>query len=197
MKLNRNVMTLTAAIILAVSTCATFAQTPEPPSPPPPAHQGHMGGDPIRQLNLTQQQQEDIRNIREKNREERAAINRRLAEANRALQEALEVDSPVEALVEQRMKAVADEQAAAMRMRILTEVRVRQVLTQEQRAILRNLRLQAQQMRRERRRGLSQDRPRREERREERLQRMRERRRPAQRPMPGPIATPQATPTPQ
>jgi Spy/CpxP family protein refolding chaperone len=108
------------------------------------------GGDPIRQLNLTPEQREQIRTIREQNQKERAAINERVRETNRALELVLDSDSPEEAVVEQRMRDAAAAQAAAMRMRILTEVRIRRVLTAEQRTLLRGLRQQANQMRRER-----------------------------------------------
>jgi len=62
----------------------------------------------------------------------------------------LDSDNPDEAAVEERMREVAAAQAAAMRMRILTEVRIRRVLTPEQRNLLRALRQQANQLRLER-----------------------------------------------
>ena len=114
------------------------------------SQQGALDGDPIRQLNLTPEQREQIRSIREQNKEERAAINQRVREANRALEEALDADNPDESVVEQRMRDLAGAQAAAFRMRIFTEVRIRRVLTLEQRNILRNLRQQARELRRER-----------------------------------------------
>lgn len=82
---------------------------------------------------------------------ERAAIKSHLDDANRALEDALNSETPDEALVEQRLREVASAQAAAMRMRILTEIRIRRVLTSEQRKLLRSLQLEAQQTRRERR----------------------------------------------
>lgn len=161
-----------AAFVLFSSTA--FSQ--EPPQPPPDGpHMGRppqerMDGDPIRQLNLTAQQQDEIRSIRAKGREERGEINRQLTESNRLLQEALEADVPDETAIEQRVKAVAQAQAALMRMRILTEVRVRKVLTQEQRTILRNLQRAAQEKRREQRRMESDQRI---ERRQERIEQRR------------------------
>ena len=114
------------------------------------ARQGGFGGDPIRQLNLTPEQREQIRTIRETNKVERAAIGVRVREANRALEEALDSDEPDEAVVEQRMRDLGAAQSEAMRMRILTEVKIRRVLTREQLKILRGLRLQARQTERER-----------------------------------------------
>jgi Spy/CpxP family protein refolding chaperone len=117
------------------------ATTPEP----------QQGGDPIRQLNLTPEQREQIRSIRQSNQGERAAANQRLRETNQALEEALDLDTPDEALVEQRVRDVAAAQAVAMRIRILTEIKVRRVLTAEQRTTLRSLQRQALEAQRERR----------------------------------------------
>ncbi len=96
-------------------------------------------GDPIRELNLTPEQRRQIRAIREQLREERAAINLRLREAIRALDEALDVDNPDEAAIEKLIRDVAAAQVASMRMRVLSELRIRRVLTAEQIAVLRGL----------------------------------------------------------
>jgi Spy/CpxP family protein refolding chaperone len=106
--------------------------------------------DPIRQLNLTPEQREQIRSIREQGKTERAAINERVRDANRELEAALDSDNPDESVVEQRVRDVAAAQVAAMRMRILTEIRIKRVLTLEQRNVLRSLQQQARLFRRER-----------------------------------------------
>ena len=118
----------------------------------PDSQQRPPGDDPIRELNLSAEQRERIRAIREQLREERAAVNHRLRETNRTLEEALDADNPDEATVEQRLRDVAAAQAASMRMRVLSEVRIRRVLTPEQLAILRSLRRNARGFRRERQR---------------------------------------------
>ena len=69
------------------------------------------GGDPIRELNLTAEQREQIRLIREQNRAERATINQRVRETNRALEEALESDNPDQSVLEQRIQEVSVAQA--------------------------------------------------------------------------------------
>src|SRR6185312_14292527 len=107
--------------------------------------------DPILQLNLSAEQREKIRSIRQQTKAERAAYNERLRETNQALEAALDADNPDEGLVEQRIRDVAAAQSAQMRMRILTEVRIRRVLTLEQLEILRSLRQQARDSRRNRR----------------------------------------------
>ncbi len=143
---------LIAPVILAVAIQVSGqTQAPQQQSvPTEPQQQASFGGDPIRQLNLTPEQREQIRAIREGNKEERAGINQRVREANRLLEEALDADKPDEALIDQRMSNLATAQAAAMRMRILTEVRIRKVLTAEQLGILRSLRMQARRTERER-----------------------------------------------
>jgi len=150
---NRVMMLLT---VLAFSTAPSVlgqagqqanqqsGQTAEP-------QQRALGGDPIQQLNLTPEQREQIRSIRENNKTERMAVNSQLREANRALNEALNSENPDEALVEQRLRDLASAQAAAARMRVLTEIRIRRVLTKEQRATLRALQAQALENRREQR----------------------------------------------
>lgn len=152
MKHNGKILTLLAALVFFAAVPAAFGQAGEPGGQQTPAapetQPGGGGGDPIRQLNLTPEQREQIRSIREQNKEERASINQRLREANRALDEVLNSEEPVEGVVEQRLHDVAVAQAAAMRMRVLTEIRIRRVLTLEQRRILRNLQQQARQERR-------------------------------------------------
>jgi Spy/CpxP family protein refolding chaperone len=107
--------------------------------------------DPITLLNLTPEQRQKIRTIREQTKNERAAINQQLRQSNLALQQALDADSPDEAIVELRLRDAAAAQAAATRMRVLTELRIRRVLTPEQVTTWRSLLQQAAQARREQR----------------------------------------------
>lgn len=142
---------LTVIFLLAVSSA--FGQVQQQPAPEQSQQtnqQFNQLADPVRQLNLSPEQREKIRSIREQTKSERATINERLRETNRALEETLDTDNPDEALVEQRMRDVAIAQAASMRMRILTEVRIRRVLTPEQLSLLRTLRQQSRQLGRDR-----------------------------------------------
>ena len=137
--------------VIAILTCAaisSLAQTPATEEPAPTTAQRSFGGDPVRQLNLNPEQREQIRTIREQNREERAAINRRVRETNRALEEALDSDATDQTVIDQRLQEVAAAQAAAMRMRIMTEVKIRQVLNAEQRIMLREMRRHVHERRR-------------------------------------------------
>ncbi len=157
---------LGARLLFAVmiSGSAAYAQTQQPQQATPEQQPAGAYEDPVRQLNLTPEQREQVRTIRQQTNVERAGINQRVAEANRALEAALDSDSPDDTLVEQRVRELATAQAAAMRMRITTEVKIRRVLTAEQRTILRNLRQQARENQRERMEMRDQRQRRREER---------------------------------
>jgi Spy/CpxP family protein refolding chaperone len=119
--------------------------------PQNPTSQTGPLGDPIRQLNLSDDQIAKIRAIREQGKDERFALNRRLRQAQVALDEAIEADNASEAVIEQRARELAEAQVAATRMRALTELRIRRVLTPEQITKLRTLKQQALQFRDERR----------------------------------------------
>jgi Spy/CpxP family protein refolding chaperone len=123
-----------AALIVFGLAIAAIAQEP-PPAPPPAA-------DPIRQLNLTPEQRQQIRRLTEETRQERQMTNRRLREANAALDQALESDPIDESLIDQRIAELAAAQAAQIRMRVSMELRIRRLLHPEQLATLRRLRLQ-------------------------------------------------------
>ena len=68
--------------------------------------QQRPSGDPIRELNLSPEQRERIRAIRQQLQGERATINQRLRETSLALQEGLDADNPDESLVEQRLRTL-------------------------------------------------------------------------------------------
>ena len=98
--------------------------------------------DPIEQLRLTPEQRQRIRVILEQNKLERQSTNRRVREANVALDQALDADPINESIIEQRLNELAAAQAAQLRMRIATEIKIRRELRPEQIAILRSRRLQ-------------------------------------------------------
>lgn len=127
-------VTLIAAVLLL--TCATQVRAQDPVEPLGPA-------DPIRQLRLTPDQRQRIRGILAQNKDERQTTNRRLREARLALDQALDADPLEESLVEQRLNDLAAAQAAQLRMRIQTELKIRRELRPEQLATLRRLRLRA------------------------------------------------------
>ena len=155
-------ISLLAPLMVLIVFAPIYASVRDQQQGPPPVD------DPVRELNLSPEQREKIRALREQTRDERAAINQRLRATNRALEEVLDSDNPNEAVIEERLRDVAQAQAASMRMRVLTEFRIRRVLTPEQLITLRTLRQNARSARRgpdwnnpggERRQG--EDRPRR------------------------------------
>ncbi|HUE84166.1 MAG TPA: Spy/CpxP family protein refolding chaperone [Pyrinomonadaceae bacterium] len=136
-------------LFLLGTATATYADLQEPQARQPEIRRGRPFQDPIRQLNLTPEQASEIRTIRESLREERAEAGRRVRETRRALDEALESDAPDEGAVEDLLRQAAEAQAAEIRLRVLTEVRIRKILSAEQRATLRTMRRQARRFRRE------------------------------------------------
>ena len=98
--------------------------------------------DPIEQLRLTPEQRQAVRQIFADTRIERQTTNRRLREANVALDQAMDAEPADENLIEQRINDVATAHAAQLRLRIQTEIRIRRLLRPEQLATLRRLRLQ-------------------------------------------------------
>jgi Spy/CpxP family protein refolding chaperone len=99
-------------------------------------------------LNLTPDQIQRIRAINAELKDQRQAAIQHLRQAQRALTEAIESPTPNEALIDQRSHEVADAQAATIRIRSLTEARILQVLTPEQRVRLREMRQRNQALRR-------------------------------------------------
>jgi Spy/CpxP family protein refolding chaperone len=139
--IRKTILSLVATTLVFVAAplhSLSAQQSQQPDSQPSPRLE-----DPIRELNLSPEQRERIRAIRQQLQAERAVINRRLSETNRALDEALDADNPDERLVEQRLSDFTAAQAAAARMRVLSEVRIRRVLTPEQLITLRDLRQKA------------------------------------------------------
>lgn len=106
----------------------------------------------LMRLNLTPEQFRQLREIRRQSEPELRALGRRLHLARRALDEAVYADAVAEANVEERAREVAAAQAALVRLRALTELRVRRVLTPEQLQSFRELRQQARQRQRSERR---------------------------------------------
>ena len=141
-------LSLAATGVMLVASGSLRAQTPEPQQTPDAGQQQRRQMNQIdqmlRPLNITPDQELRIQGIYAEMAEERQAANRRLRLAHRALSEAIQSPTPNEALIEQRSKDVADAQATTIRLRSLTEARILQVLTQEQRIRLRQLRAQAQ-----------------------------------------------------
>ena len=126
-------MTLVALVLFLTVTGSVFAMQD-------PAQDMQL--DPIEQLRLTPEQRQRIRLILEENKHERQSTNRRVREANVALDQALDATPADETVIDQRVNELATAQAAQLRMRIQMELKIRRELRPEQLAILRKLHLQ-------------------------------------------------------
>ena len=124
----RTMMLLLAAVLLFAAP--SYAQ-----------EVAQSNSDPIQQLRLTPEQRQRIRMIFAENKNERQIANRRLREANFALEQALDAEHVDESLIEQRINDVAAAQATQTRMRIRMELKIRRELRPEQLAVWRQIRL--------------------------------------------------------
>lgn len=125
-------------------------QQQPPPSEETPAADGPASL--LSQLNLTAAQVAQMREIREQSVPQARELTRRLNQARRALDESIYSDSLDEAAVERRAREVSEAQAALVRLRAQTELRVRRVLTPEQLQTFRDLRISARRQQRIQRR---------------------------------------------
>ena len=133
-KMRSKTFIVISAVVLFLTLAPTVFATQDAPQ--------DVARDPIEQLRLTPEQRQRIRMILADNKNERQATNRRVREANVALDQALDADPINESIIEQRVQELAAAQAAQLRMRIQTEIKVRRELRPEQLAVLRSLRLQ-------------------------------------------------------
>ncbi len=146
-KTNLTLIVAIAATLLA-ACINTLGQTSQPPNQGDAAQVQSTQTqtaqpnflDDIRALDLKPDQIQKIREINIGLKDERQAANIKLRQAQRALAEAVESPTPNEDLIAQRSREVAEAQANTIRLRSLTEARILQVLTPEQRIRLREMR---------------------------------------------------------
>lgn len=141
-------------LLLIFSPAQVFAQE-EGGAPPPPgrgdARPPNPDVDLVRQLNLTPEQIEKVKAIREQSRDVRRQIALRIRTARIALDRAIYIENADETVVEQRARELADAQATQIRLQAMTELGVRRILTPEQLETFRALRERAEAERRNRR----------------------------------------------
>jgi Spy/CpxP family protein refolding chaperone len=143
-------------LLPAIIAVQVRAQTPTPQNPVEPARtqtqtQPNQSGQlpDFAELNLSAEQIQKIRAINAEVKDQRQAAGIKLRQAQRALAEAVESPTPNETLIEQRSHELADAQATTIRLRSLTEARILQVMTPEQRLRVREIRQRNQALRRE------------------------------------------------
>ena len=131
------------SLLLVFTVGGVVAQTTEPPAQPDTGQQtqnlqSNQTPD-LGFLGLTQDQIQKIRLINSELRDQRQQAGLRLRQARRALADAVESPTPDEALISQRSREMAEAQATTIRLRSLTEARILQVLTPDQRIRLREV----------------------------------------------------------
>jgi len=131
-------------LLLVFSVAGVVAQTTEPPVQTAPGQQQSQNlrtnpAPDLGFLGLTQDQIQKIRLINAELQNQRQQAGLRLRQARRALADAVESPTPDEALISQRSSEMAEAQAATIRLRSLTEARILQVLTPDQRIRLREV----------------------------------------------------------
>lgn len=145
-----------AILLLAFMPHASAQETDAPPHSQRPdagrRDSRERGHKLFEQLSLTPEQVRQLREIRTQNEVEGRTLLRRLHETRRALDEAIYADALDETVIEQRTREVEAAQAALVRLRALTELRVRRTLTPEQLQTFKALRQEARRRQRERRR---------------------------------------------
>jgi len=155
-KVRRGRILFPLILLPAIIVVQVRAQTPTPQNPAEPARtqtrtQANQPGQlpDLAELNLSAEQIQKIRAINSEVKDQRQAAGIKLRQAQRALAEAIESPTPNEALIEQRSHELADAQATTIRLRSLTEARILQVMTPEQRIRVREIRQRNQALRRE------------------------------------------------
>lgn len=126
-------------LLLAVSSSQVYAQNAGEEID---VEQGSQDATWASVLNLTPDQVARIRAIRQQNRLEWQATKQRVNQAQRALDQAIYSDNANEAVIEQSAREVATAHAAEVRLRAMTELSIRRVLTLEQLNAFRTIRQQ-------------------------------------------------------
>ncbi len=144
-------------LLLAIVAVQVSAQSPKPVTPSEQAQTQTQTTQPnqagqlpdFAQLNLSPDQIQKIRAIYAELKDQRQAANLKLRQARRALAEAVESPTPDETLIDRRSHELADAQATTISLGSLTESRILQVMTPEQRIRLREMRQRNQALRRQ------------------------------------------------
>ena len=127
--------------LFSVTISQVFAQTVDEPTQAE-TPQGNQDANWVTALGLSPDQVGRIRRIRQENRFEWQNARQRLNQAQRALDQAIYSDEASDIVIEQRAREVAEAQAAEVRLRAMTELSIRRVLTPQQLNTFRTIRQQ-------------------------------------------------------
>lgn len=114
------------------------------------ARRGANAAGLLRVLNLTPEQRAQIGAIRRETEPQGRLLGARLRQARRALDEAIYAPTPDEGVIEERVRELGAAQSAVVRLRSLTELRIRRVLSPEQLDAFRRLQRQTRTRRQQR-----------------------------------------------
>lgn len=133
-----------AGLFLAVSFTAIKAQDNMPPPPDAPNQKFDAPPRPnlMTQLGLTQDQIKQIRQINQEKKPQMREAQERLREANRNLDQAVYADATSDAEIQARLKELQSAHAEIIKIKSVTELAVRKILTPEQLAKFRDVRRQ-------------------------------------------------------
>ncbi len=133
---------LFAGLLIFGSLTIIKAQDETPPDAPNNKFDAQTRPNLLRQLGLTQDQIKRVRQINQENKPQIRTAQNRLREANRSLDQAIYADVANDAEFQARLKEVQAAHAEVLKIRSLTELAVRKILTPEQLAKFRDVRQQ-------------------------------------------------------
>lgn len=134
--------TFAIAVFAAFMVIGVSAQsaTPSPSRENQSRPQGQDRRNLFRELGLTKEQRDQIRELRMSDREEVFAAQQKLREANKALDIAIYADSLNEQMIELRISERNQAQAEVNRLKTMSELNLRKLLTPEQLSKFREIR---------------------------------------------------------
>lgn len=139
-----NLLSLVFAGLLIFVSLTTIKAQDETPQPDTPNQNSAVQTRPnlMKQLGLTPDQINQVRQINQSNKPQIREAQERLCEANRNLDQAIYADSADEAEIQVRLKEVQSAHSEIVKIRSQTELAVRKILTPEQLAKFRDVRQQ-------------------------------------------------------
>ncbi|HEV2763066.1 MAG TPA: Spy/CpxP family protein refolding chaperone, partial [Pyrinomonadaceae bacterium] len=144
-------LALSALLLLPAHARAQVPPQEDAPAPDSPAPRRRRdAAGLLARLNLTPEQRAQIRDIRRQTELQGRPLLQRLRQARRTLDAAIYSDTADDASVQERLREFTHAQSEVARLRALTELRVRRVLTPEQLGVLRDMRRRARLAQRER-----------------------------------------------